>query len=348
MRTAIMGSGSIGTVLGALLTKNGAQVDLIDTFVPHVEALKTKGATIVGGLELNVPVTAFTPDELEGTYDLVLLLCKQTATADALALLKDHLHEGSTVCTLQNGLPEQYVSKIVGEEKTIGGIVLFGATWEAPGVVHCTSGGVHMASGALVEIGEISGEITPRLEVVQQYLAQAGRCDVTTKLMGTRWTKVLINATASGMSAALGCDYGGILDRNNAMLALAYIGDETARVANAKGITLTVVDGNNYQERKIAEGETVEYKLEFYYSLWGAHHRALKASMLQDLEKRRPCEIDFINGQVCQGGRETGIPTPFNDMVVAIVKLEEKYGFVSEPEDALRCFDALLSLKNNK
>jgi len=338
-----MGSGSIGTVLGALLTKSGAQVDLIDTYEAHVEALRTGGANISGGLEMNVPVTALTPEELTGTYDLVFLLCKQTGTRQALDSLKEHLHEKSIVCTLQNGIPEPLVAECVGRERTMGGIVLFGATWLAPGSVCCTSAGTHMVSGALVEIGELSGEITPRLREVQKFLSQAGRCDVTEELVGARWTKVLINSTASGMSAALGCDYGGVLDRENAMLALAHIGDECVKAAHAMGVKMTVVDGNDHEEREILPGQTAGDKVAFYHYLWGEKHRALKASMLQDLEKARPCEIDFINGQVCKAGREHGVPTPYNDMVVALVKLAQARKTVWKPEEAMPFFDLLLN-----
>lgn len=342
MRTAIMGAGSIGTVLGALLARSGAQIDLIDTYAAHVEALRSRGATVTGGVDLNVPVSALLPSELSGTYDLVFLLCKQTGTRQALEQLLPHLHEKSIVCTLQNGIPEELVASIVGKERTMGGIVLFGATWLEPGLVHCTSEGGYMAAGILTEVGECSGKVTPRLLAVQEFLSQAGRCDVTDKLLGTRWTKVLINATASGMSAALGCDYGGVLDRRNAMLALSHIGDECVKAAHAKGVRLTVVDGNDYEEREIRPGERAEDKVGFYHALWGAKHRALKASMLQDLEKGRPCEIDFINGQVCRAGAEHGIPTPYNDMVTALVRLAQANGRVWTPEESLPFFDILL------
>ena len=341
-RTALVGAGSIGTVLGALMTRNGVQVDLVDAYAPHVKALRERGAIITGGLELNVPVSAYTPEELTGTYDLVILLCKQTGTRQALAQLEGHLHSESVVCTLQNGIPEELVASLVGRERTIGGIVLFGATWTAPGVVCCTSNETYMREGMLTEIGELDGTATPRLLAVQEMLGRAGRCDWTGQLLGLRWTKVLINATASGMSAALGCDYGGVLDRENAMRALAHIGDETAKVAHAKGVRLVTVDGNDYEQREILPGQRVEEKLAYYYRLWGEKHRALKASMLQDLEKGRPCEIDYINGQVCAGGKETGVPTPYNDMVSALVRLAQSRKLVWTPEEALPFFEILL------
>ena len=68
--------------------------------------------------------------------------------------------------------------------------------------------------------------------------------------------------------------------------------------------------------------------------------------MLQDLEKGRRCEIDFINGQVCKGGREAKIPTPYNDMVVALVKLAQARSLVWTPEETLPMFQALLANDN--
>ena len=73
-RYAIYGAGSLGTVLGAYITKNGGQIDLINRNRAHVEALKTKGARITGKVEMTVPVTAFTPDEMTGKYNVILLM----------------------------------------------------------------------------------------------------------------------------------------------------------------------------------------------------------------------------------------------------------------------------------
>ncbi len=75
-RYAIYGAGSLGTVLGAYITKNGGQIDLINRNKAHVEALRKNGARITGTVEMTVPVTAMTPDEMSGKYDVILLLTK--------------------------------------------------------------------------------------------------------------------------------------------------------------------------------------------------------------------------------------------------------------------------------
>ena len=343
-RIAIMGAGSIGTILGALLTRSGVEVDLIDSYAAHVDALRTCGATVVGNLELNVPVTAYTPDNLEGVYDIVFLLCKQTGTREALEQLMPHLHGESVVCTLQNGLPEPRVAEIIGRERTMGGIVLFGATWEAPGVSRCTSTAEHMAKGVLLELGELDGGITPRLLELRSILSKAVNCTVSDSLMGLRWLKILINATSSGMSAALGCEFGWYLDRDDAMLALAMVGDETIRVAHAEGVRMPGAgQSDSYEYFEIKPGETAWDKIEAYRAIWNVTARELKASMLQDLEKGRPCEIDFINGEVIDRGRRHGIPTPYNDTLAALVKLAQAHGQVWQPEEALPFFQALLT-----
>ena len=124
MRTAILGCGAMGTVLGAYLNKNGHDTILIDNYKDHVKALNKKGARVIGCGDLTVPVKAITPDLMEGKYDLVFLLTKQTANKEVLSHLLPFLKADSTVCTLQNGVPEPSVASIIGKEKTVGGTVL--------------------------------------------------------------------------------------------------------------------------------------------------------------------------------------------------------------------------------
>ena len=103
MRSCIYGAGSLGTVLGAYITKNGGQIDLINRNRAHVEALRTKGAHVTGTTEMTVPVKALTPDEMTGKYDLIILLTKQIDNVETLTALKPYMSEDCTVCTLQNG-----------------------------------------------------------------------------------------------------------------------------------------------------------------------------------------------------------------------------------------------------
>ena len=73
MRTAIYGAGSLGTILGAYITKNGGKVELINRNKAHVEALQQKGAQVVGTVNFTQPVVAYLPEQMEGTYDIIFL-----------------------------------------------------------------------------------------------------------------------------------------------------------------------------------------------------------------------------------------------------------------------------------
>lgn len=325
MNVALMGAGSLGTILGALAVKNGCDILLIDANKEHVNVLNEKGATITGKLDINVPVRAITPEQMTGTYDIVFYMVKQTHNQTALPQLLPHLHENSVVCTLQNGVPEDAVAEIVGRHRTIGCAVGWGATWVAPGVSMLTSEPDKMT----YDVGELDGKITERLKTVSGILNLAGKAEMTTNLTGTRWTKLLVNSTFSGMSAVLGCTFGEVMDDEKALSCVAHIANETIAVIKKLGITMEPIQGHDLSILAFNDKAGMLSKFPIYKAVYGPH-RALRASMLQDLEKGKKTEIDAINGIVSSWGKKLGIPTPVNDQVVEIIKgIEDgRYSFV--------------------
>lgn len=317
MKVALMGVGSLGTIMGALISKNGGEITLIDANTAHVAALNANGATVIGKMQLEgIPVKAITPEQMEGIYDIVILLAKQTYNDVALKQLLPHLSARSVVCTLQNGIPEEAVAAIIGKERTVGGVVGWGATYREPGVSELTSD----VSAMRFEIGEIGGQKTERIEQISEILNLAGTCVVVNNLMGIRWAKVIQNATLSGMSAALGATYAEILDNEKATTCAAYVGDEIVKIVRKIGIQLEdLVPGWSYYSLAFEDqeglGNAKSWLREYFKP-----HRPLKASMLQDMEKGIKCEIDHIVGICSAWGRKVGVATPTCDTIVAIVK----------------------------
>ncbi|MEH7568873.1 ketopantoate reductase family protein [Priestia megaterium] len=342
MRIAIMGSGSLGTIIGALITAGGQKVDLIDINKEHVSALNHSGAKITGFMDLCVPVKAMLPHEITGQYDLVFLLTKQVYNQASLEQLLPHLHSTSIVCTLQNGIPEDFVASYIGHERTIGGVVGFGATWLGPGVSKLATE-TRILKKYAFDIGELDGSITPQINEVKRILDLVGHCDISSNIMGIKWAKLLMNATFSGMSAALGCCFGEVLSSESAMVSLACIADETIKVAHAHGIRLERIQGKDMEVLELQDENDISNKMDFYQEVWGPHSNT-KASMLQDLEKKRKTEIDFINGFICRKGREAGIKTPYNDLVVKLVKEAEKKGSSPRFTDNIKYFNPNLSI----
>jgi len=347
MRIAILGCGSMGTILGAYLTKNGQglEVEMVDSFKDHVDAMNEKGATVVGTANFTVKVTAKTPEQMQGIYDVVFLFTKQLANETVLTNLLPHLNENSTVCTLQNGVPEPNVAHYVGESRTVGGASIWSATFETLGVSRLTQDLEKTA--ALFELGEMDGSITPRIKKIAEILERMGRpTKITENLMASRWGKLVNNACVSGMSAVCGATFGEVLDHPVSRACVSYIGREVKQCCEAEGYKLPLMGGQYSLDSLALKNQAMfEENQRMFVELYSIV-RGGKASMLQDLEKGKGTEVRMINGFVSQAGDKHGIETPFNDKVVEIVSRIEK-GEIPYSMDNLKYFDkSLFEFKN--
>jgi len=315
-RVAIIGAGSLGTIMAACVAQNGGKCILIDTNKEHVDALNKSGATVTGYMDFNVPVKAILPEQMEGIYDIVIILTKQLVNKVVLTNLLNYIDDNSIVCTLQNGVPEEFVAEIVGKDRTCGGAVGWGATWVGPGVSQLNT----KPEFVIIEMGNLDNVVNDKLKRVEAFLKLAGKVEINTNLSGFRWSKLLMNAAVSGMSAATGSTFGEVVDDNKAVACAAHVANELIQVATAKGITLEqIVPGKDFYDMSFTDEAGREKAIQMLRDVYSVH-RPSKASMLQDMEKGIACEVDYINGVVCDGGDAMGIDTPFNDTIRAIVK----------------------------
>ena len=191
MRTAIYGAGSLGTVMGAYLTKNGVDIDLINRNKAHVAALKENGARVTGTVDMTVPVSALLPEEMSGRYDIIFLMTKQLNNRETVTFLKDYLAEDGLIVTLQNGIPEDGIAEIIGADRTVGCTVEWGATMTAPGESRLTSDPDSLS----FHMGGMPGIPESSLEKVKSVLEKMCPVEIESNLPGARWSKLLINAT---------------------------------------------------------------------------------------------------------------------------------------------------------
>lgn len=328
MRMAIMGVGSLGTILGAYIAKAGYPIDLIDPYEEHVKVLNEQGAHVVGTVDFVQPVHAITPDQMEGVYDLIIYMAKQTYNATAIPQIAAHIDENSTVCVCQNGIPEYAVSAVIGPDRVVGAPVGWGATFKGPGCSELTS----KESRLGFTLGSLSGPINERVEQTKKILESMCPVEVSENLLGLRWTKLLMNATFSGLSTALESTFGGVLDNDDAMKLILRIGKECLDVAAEKGITLEPYEGYDfYRAFRRGNQTTNAESIATIREIWAPHYD-LTASMAQDLARGRKCEILDINGVVCDAGRTCGIPTPVNDLIVEMVSDIQNSGRPFRPD----------------
>ena len=315
MRTAVLGAGSLGTIVGALIARAGEDVSLIDADAEHVAALNETGARVTGQMELVQPVAALLPEQVEGEFDLVIYLAKSTYDGVALPQILPHLGPGGALLTLQNGIPEETVASYVGRERTLGGAVGWSAELVGPGASRLTSAPEKMD----YEIGELDGPMTERLEAARSVLGAAGNAAVTDNLLGLRWTKLTFNAAASGVSAALGARAGRIMDSDKATDAIILIMVETLLTAKALGIKMEQMRGVDPMILLDVVKADIGNARNLLANLV-SDMRDAKASMLRDLEDGRPCEVESLNGLLERKAAEAGVAAPVNEQVARVIR----------------------------
>lgn len=322
-RIAIYGAGAMGTVLGAWLTEDGLQVDLITRNQAHIQALREKGATVeyaVSGQTATTKVNALFPSEMSGQYDVIFLMTKQRQNKEILTQLLPYLKEDGVVCTTQNGLPEPSVAEIVGEERTYGAVTSYGATFIESGKVEMTSD----FSAIRMQVGgyKNDGAKLPLLEEILSCVgddSNEGFVQTTDNLLGARWGKLAINGAFSGLSTMTGLTFGEIAQRSKTRKLTLGILREAIAVAKASGVTLEKMQGHNME--KMLGGSTPLQRFFAYLVLPLAmkKHKKLLSGMLKDIQNGRRCEIDFINGVIVKEGAKAGVETPLCSQLVEIV-----------------------------
>ena len=333
MRVAIYGAGSLGTILGAFISKAGVNIELINRNKAHVEALQANGAQVVGTLEFTQSVVAYTPAEMSGTYDIIFLMTKQQHNPEVVAMLRPFLAEDGVLVTFQNGLPELQIAEVLGESRVLGCTVAWGATLQSPGVCELTSS----PDALSFSLGAITEQKNKHFDRVKELLELMGTVEVEENFLGTRWSKLLINAAFSGMSAVLGCTFGEAAGPKDSRRIVQALIKECIDVCKAGGIRIEPVQGKDIVKLLDYNNPLKRAFSFFIIPIAIRKHAKLKASMLQDLEKGKLTEVDAINGAVSATGRKVGCPTPMNDRVVEIIHRIEK-GELRPCRDNLRLF----------
>ena len=245
---------------------------------------------------------------------------KQQNNAETVQMLKDYLADDGVLVTFQNGLPEMQIAKVLGEDRVLGCTVAWGATMQGPGICELTSS----PDALSFSLGAVSQKRSGHFAKVKELLEHMGTVEVEENFIGTRWSKLLINAAFSGMSAVLGCTFGEAAGPKESRRIVQKLIKECIDVCRAGGIRIEPVQGKDIV-KLLDYSNPLKRAFSFMIiPIAIRKHAKLKASMLQDIEKGKLTEVDAINGAVSDYGRMVGCPTPMNDKVVEIIHRIEK------------------------
>src|SRR4051794_35819859 len=307
MKVCVVGCGAVGSLFAAHLGRlDDVEVWAYDVVEPHVNAINENGLRITGREDFTAPVNARTdPGEIP-PCEFGIVAVKAMFTEDAIRAAAPVFAEGGAVCSVQNGVGNE---EIIAEHVPL---VIRGTTFPAGHVVE--PGVVEMDTGGDTWIGPFEPK-PASMEQVERLAEAITRGGMNTVALadarGAQWTKLVFNAATNPLGALTRLTHGRVCELPPARALVTGLVREGVAVAEAQGI---VLDGD--PDAMVDHAARVAYD-----------HRA---SMLQDVLARRPTEVDFLNGAVVEWGRRTGVPTPLNEAVWALVRGLER-SFEHEP-----------------
>ena len=302
-KVCIVGCGAMGSVYAGLMAAAGHEVHAVTPWQTHVDAINARGLRVSGysGDRVVRLAGASTTTDKIGPCDLVVIATKAFDVEAAARSITPLLGADTVVQTIQNGVgsPEIAARHVDPARLAVGVVGGYGASI-------LEDGHAHHNGLAVTWFGAYKGLSRSNLEASAEIWRSSGfEVSLHDDVASMVWKKVIMNVAYSGTSGLTELTIGQIIDHPHAWQIAAECSREAVAVARAQNIDLGLSDPI-------------------------AHVRALggkipnaRPSMLLDLQAGRRCEIDAINGAIARLGREHGVPTPVNDVVVALIRAKE-------------------------
>lgn len=297
MKICVIGCGAIGSIFAAHLARlKDVEVYVLDVNAPHIHAINEKGLRLSGEVDFaSRPRGELDPARIP-RCDFGLVVTKGMHTKAAIESAARLFDDDSAVCSVQNG---------VGNEEIIAESVrhvIRGTTFPAGHMVEPGHVCYDIQGDTWIGPFEPSGTPMRKVETLAQILNRADMKTVALQdARGAQWTKLIFNASTNPVGALTLLHHGAAADFAPTGELFEQLIDEGLAVAQALGVEL---DGDpRAMVQKAARAP-------------GKH----KASMLQDVLARRPTEVDFMNGAIVRWGGQTGVPTPLNKAMLALIK----------------------------
>lgn len=293
----IVGTGAMACLFAARLSEADVPLIMLGTWPEGLEALKRHGVSVVNvdGSEKTFPVRATNDPAACAGARYALVLVKSWQTRRAARQLSACMAQDGVALTLQNGIGNrETLAQILGTPRVALGVTTIGAYLLGPGRVRpagegVTSLGAHSRLGPLADLLRSGGFIVENAPDPNVLL----------------WGKLIINAAINPLTALLGVPNGELLERPTSRELLAAVVREAAAVAVAQGIRLPYPD-------PVLATETITRRT-----------AANRSSMLQDILRGAPTEIDAICGAIVRSGEQNNVPTPINRTLWQLIKALE-------------------------
>lgn len=326
-RIAVVGAGAIGGITAAYLAKAGYDVHLVckhEEIAQKANGTGLKISGVKGEEEIRVS-SVCEIEQLEGMFSLCLIATKAYDMPEAAGKMLPHLTEDALVVSMQNGICTDALSAVVGEEKTVGCVIGWGATMHAPGVLEMTSEGEFI-------IGKLQKGHTAELAVLKQALTAVVPTVVTDDILSELYSKLIVNACITSLGAICGLHLGEMMKRKQARKIFLAIIAEAMQTADAMQLHVPPFGGKlDYYKLMRGQSALDNLRRHMMIRIVGIKYKRLKSSSLQSLERGRPTEIDYFNGYLADKAEQNGLKAPVNRRLWEMVKeIEQKKRRIEE------------------
>jgi len=299
-RVCIAGGGVIGSLFAGFIARV-AEVSVLTRREEHARALEREGLRVSGRAEFTSRVAASTDPDALPAPELVILACKGN-DLDPLAARLEGRFAGATMMPVQNGLGADEIVARHGDWPLLTSVTFMSGTRHAD--TH-----VEYILDTATWIGPSRATTGDDARAVAELIASSGlKAEAFDDLRPAQWSKLIFNATVNAVAALTGLphDYHfGELDRPDRLGFLVRdLIDEGKAVAAAAGV-------------KLREDP---WEMNMLATRRGFRHYP---SMLEDVEARRPTEIDLITGSLVREGERLGVPTPLHAAMLRLVRAKE-------------------------
>jgi len=303
MKIAIFGVGAMGSVYAGLMAEAGHEIWAVDIWQEHVDAINQSGLRVEGasGDRVVQGIKATTNAQDVGACNLYVLATKASGVGPAAEMIAPLMGPDSMVITIQNGLGagERIAQYMTTDRVLLGVADGFGASMKGPGHVH------HNAMN-LIRVGEMDGGMSERLVHITGVWQEAGfNAKAFEDIDQLIWGKYICNVAFSGPCTVFNYTLGELMA-------------DPAAWAIAQGCALEVQALGQEKNIEFTFDDPIEYITAFGHKMPDA-----RPSMLLDHHAKRPSEIDAINGMAVELGKQLNIPTPYNEVLTAVIRQRE-------------------------
>jgi len=334
MKIAVIGAGAIGNLVAGYLKIKAEEVSLVGS-LDSVKAIKERGLEIFG-VRGDLDIAIDIEEALSYAPDLAIFATKTQDLEKALSKNKEFLNN-AIILTTQNGVQaDNLAAQFFPKENIISSIVMFGSTYLKPGEV------VHNFDGPWI-IGKIFSPNDEKVEKISHILNKAFPVTTSDEILGMKYLKIFVNAN-NCIPAILGKSMQEVFSSPEVSRVSIAIWKEGLDIVTQSGIKLVSLPDFPLERLTKLTSIPADAAADIFSGIMANLSKApLYGSILQSIKRKKPSEIDYINGEFVRLAEKNNLNAGLNKKLVEMVHQVEEAGQFFSKEDLLKNTKELLN-----